>query len=366
MRDSVPLTDLVNGIAAKHGEKRHLTLMDNNITATPRYKEIIAEIIDLGFGAGAKLQRKGSLLQRRLDFNQGVDARILCKDPMYLREMAKTCINPLRIAFDHLGLKKSYMQAVRYANEYGIHNLSNYMLYNFLDKPADLYERLHINIVLNRELNLRIWSFPMRFQPVTLKDRSHVGKHWSWYQLRSFQVILQATHGVVTGNPKFFYHAFGEDAEEFNRLLFLPHHMIFYREYYETGEGKAEREECEKRLKNLSEGQTADLHEILSKLRSVRKIQPHQHSADSTVQQLLAFYKPMPKEQQDNILQSRKVRSISSAVDVAHSPALEEDQRVEDAGLYDNDKDNEKHAHLPYQNKATSLETPRDKILAAQ
>ena len=113
LRDSVPLTNLVKGIAAKYGEKRHLTLMDNNITATPRYKEIIAEIVDLGFGAGATITRGGKKLQRRLDFNQGVDARILCKDPMYLREMAKTCINPLRIAFDHLGLKKPYSQAIR-------------------------------------------------------------------------------------------------------------------------------------------------------------------------------------------------------------------------------------------------------------
>ena len=231
-----------------------------------------------------------------------------------------------------------------------------------MDKPEDLYERLRINIELNKELGLRIWSFPMRYQPVTLKDRSHIGKNWSWYQLRSFQVILQATHGVVTGNPKFFDHAFGKNAEEFNRLLFLPHHMIFHREHYEKGEGRDERGECEKRLRNLSEGQAADLHDILSSLKSVRNIKQTKYSADSAVQQILAFYKPMPKEQEDSILQSRKVRSIASAVDIAHAPILEDDQRVEDAGLYDN----EKNTDLPYESREKLQEIPKRQISVAQ
>ena len=69
--------------------------MDNNITASARYKEVIAEIRDLGFEPGAKLKRPGCRpVQRRVDFNQGVDARILAKSPMYLREMATICISP--------------------------------------------------------------------------------------------------------------------------------------------------------------------------------------------------------------------------------------------------------------------------------
>src|SRR3546814_13771472 len=82
-----------------------------------RFREIIAEIRDLGFEAGATLKRPGECTasKRRVDFNQGVDARILCKDPMYLQELATICLKPLRIAFDHLGLKKPYEQAIRYS-----------------------------------------------------------------------------------------------------------------------------------------------------------------------------------------------------------------------------------------------------------
>ena len=102
--------------------------MDNNITASARYKEVIAEIRDLGFTPGAKFERDGLRpLKRRVDFNQGVDARILVKSPMFLREMSTICISPLRIAFDHIGVRKVYETSVRMAADNGITSLSNYM-----------------------------------------------------------------------------------------------------------------------------------------------------------------------------------------------------------------------------------------------
>ena len=127
-RDTESISAVVNEIEKLYGPKKDLILMDNNVVASSKYKEIIAEIRDLGFQRGATLKRGNKpAVQRRVDFNQGVDARILCKDPMYLREMATIAIKPLRIAFDHLGVKKPYATAVRYAAEAGIVNLSNYM-----------------------------------------------------------------------------------------------------------------------------------------------------------------------------------------------------------------------------------------------
>ena len=209
-RDTESLTSVVRAIDELYGPKKDLLLMDNNVVASPRFKEIIAEIRDLGFTSGAKLKREGMRpVQRRVDFNQGVDARILCKDPMYLRELATICLKPLRIAFDHLGLRKPYEQAVRYSVEYGLTELSNYMLYNFHDGPSDLFERMRLNLKLNEELGVRIWSFPMRYQPTDRPDRGHVGDKWSRYQLRSMQIILQATHGIVSGEAPFFKRAFG-------------------------------------------------------------------------------------------------------------------------------------------------------------
>src|SRR5262249_3495409 len=156
-RDVQPLTYLVNRIRELYGEKKDLVLMDNNVVASARSKEIIAEIRDLGFARGAKLSRGKVPIQRRVDFNQGVDARILCKDEVFLKELASICIKPLRIAFDHLGVRKPYETSVRIAHSFGLTELSNYMLYNFHDTPPDLYERMALNVSLNEQLGIRIW-----------------------------------------------------------------------------------------------------------------------------------------------------------------------------------------------------------------
>src|SRR5207237_3427252 len=127
-----------------------------NVVALALFNEIIAEIRALGFASGAKLHRphERAPVQRRVDFKQGVDARILCKDPVYLRELASICLKPLRIAFDHLGLKAPYERAVRYAHEVGLLSMSNYMLYNFHDTPEDLFARMRLNVELNEKLGL--------------------------------------------------------------------------------------------------------------------------------------------------------------------------------------------------------------------
>lgn len=264
-REVPPITNLVSGVEKQFGPKKDLILMDNNVVASARYREVIAEIRDLGFQRDALFERPGkSRVKRRVDFNQGVDARILIKAPMFLREMSTICIDPLRIAFDHVGMSRVYKRSVQMAADYGLTSLSNYMLYNFMDTPRDLYDRMRINIELNERLGVRIWSFPMRYLPVTMKDRSHVGRHWNRYYLRSFQIILQATHGVVSGNGQFFRRAFGASYEEFECLLTLPHAFIFQRDYYERGPGKPVLDEYHSLYRRLTRLQRTELLELLS------------------------------------------------------------------------------------------------------
>ena len=339
-REMPPLSNLVEGVRKRYGDKKDLVLMDNNITASARYKEVIAEIRDLGFTPGAKLSRDGKQpVKRRVDFNQGVDARILAQSSMFLREMSTICISPLRIAFDHIGVRKVYEKSIRMAADNQITSLSNYMLYNFMDTPKDLYQRMRLNIDLNEELGIRIWSFPMRYQPVTLKDRSHVGKNWNRYYLRSFQLMLQATRGVVSGSPAFFLRAYGENSEEFERLLKLPHAFIFHREYFENGEGRAQREEYESLRQKLSESQEKELGSLLanpangSGMGSRQFLQlANDQTVDQRIRQLMLFHGLDTKE--DSKTQSRQLLSEM----IANGSYLEEDEVVEDAGLFDHDE----------------------------
>lgn len=335
-REMPPISGLIAGVKKQFGPKKDLILMDNNVVASPRYVEIIAEIRDVGFHRGALLERIGSpAIKRRIDFNQGVDARILAKTPMYLREMSTICINPLRIAFDHVGMRRVYERAVEMAADYGLRSLSNYMLYNFMDTPRDLYERMMINIELNERLGVQIWSFPMRYLPVTMKDRSHIGKNWNRYYLRSFQIMLQATHGVVSGSTEFFLRAFGSSLEEFERLLTLPHAFIFHRNFYEHGEGRPVLDEYNALLYRLTSRQRSELIGLISAALLGR---PQRNafmrlfsdkSIDGVIRQLSRFYAidtTAPKV--------TDIRQVFPELTPNYT-LPEPDELVEDAGLYD-------------------------------
>jgi hypothetical protein len=343
-RDTDSLTGVVQAIDQLYGPRKDLILMDNNVVASPRFKEIIAEIRDLGFTPGARLLRPGARapVQRRVDFNQGVDARILCKDKMYLRELSTICLKPLRIAFDHLGVRKPYEQAVRYAHEFGLAELSNYMLYNFHDDPADLFARMRLNVTLNEELGVRIWSFPMRYQPTNRPDRGHVGERWSRYQLRSMQIVLQATHGVVSGEPEFFKRAFGDTAEDYERILALPHDFIFNRDWYERYDGRAEFDSFQTEFAKLNEHDRSELITLLSS-RDPRDFGTLRDETDSdAVRHVLPYYLPRPKEELFAIWAKQKVRG-SAPMDLG----LADDERVEDAGLDYEEDGNQMTPALP-------------------
>lgn len=340
LRATSSITRIVREIEHHYGEKKDLIFMDNNITALPRIKEVIDEVVDLGFGRGMTMTRRGATIQRRVDFNQGVDARELAKDENLMKQLARVCVSPLRIAFDHLSQKDSYETAVRMATENGIKDLSNYMLYNHMDAPEDLFERMYLNVRLNQELGIRIFSFPMRYQPVDRIDRAHVGKYWKRYQLRSFQVILQATHGIVSGASDFFREAFGNSVEDFKNLLFRPHHMIFNRFWYRKGGGgEAEFEAYLSAVNKLTDGQRIEVIDLLSdvmfnlsdhpRLTRDELVDMFAKEEDVTLRSVLQFYVPPTREEEYSIWNLRKSARLSTNF------GLSEDEVVEDASLND-------------------------------
>ena len=168
---------------------------------------------------------------RYLDFNQGVDGRKINDENM--EQLARLAIHPLRIAFDDIKLKDVYCKAVRTAHRHGINQISNYILFNYKDKPEDLYERLRVNIELNEELNIQIFSFPMKYSPINETDRTYIGANWCKKSVRAISAILQVTKGVVAAGSSFFYKAFGNNLEEYHEILAMPRELIMFRSYFE-------------------------------------------------------------------------------------------------------------------------------------
>lgn len=226
--DYIPLKKQIQAINKKYGEKKDLILLDNNVLASNKFDQIIDEIREVGFHKGAKLNNR----LRYVDFNQGIDLRLLTQKKM--EQLAELNVYPLRIAFDHIRLKDKYIQKIKWAAELGFKRISNYILYNYVDTPEDFYERLRINVELNEKLGTKIYSFPMKYIPVKNKDRKFTGEHWTRRYLRSIQCILQATHGIVSPRREFFEAAFGKNIEEFKRLLIMPDKYIIYREDYKN------------------------------------------------------------------------------------------------------------------------------------
>ena len=176
---------------------------------------------------------------RYVDFNQGVDARLFTEEIVEL--LSRIAIRPLRIAFDDIKTFPSYNKAIRMSAAAGLKDFSNYLLYNFVDKPLDLYQRLRINVELCDELNVNIYSFPMKYHPIRkgkddAEDLSHnrdyIGKHWNRKYIRAIQAILNSTKGKVGKGITFFLEAFGNDETENMELLEMPETFILYRFFF--------------------------------------------------------------------------------------------------------------------------------------
>lgn len=176
---------------------------------------------------------------RYVDFNQGVDAHLFTEEIVEL--LSRIAIRPLRIAFDDIKTFPSYNKAIRMSAAAGLKDFSNYLLYNFVDKPLDLYQRLRINVELCDELNVNIYSFPMKYHPIRkgkddAEDLSHnrdyIGKHWNRKYIRAIQAILNSTKGKVGKGITFFLEAFGNDETEYMELLEMPETFILYRFFF--------------------------------------------------------------------------------------------------------------------------------------
>ena len=179
--------------------------------------------------------KKPSQRKRIVDFNQGIDSRLITDENM--KKLSEINISPLRIAFDHWSLRKIYERSIRIAVNNGIKSLSNYLLYNFEDKPEELYYRLKMNVDLCEELDASIYSFPMKYHPINDKEffsnRDYIGKHWNRKFIRAVQAVLNSTKGKIGKGKEFFEEAFGRDVDEFYKILWMPETFIIYRRIYD-------------------------------------------------------------------------------------------------------------------------------------
>ena len=256
----ISIKESIRRVDEQFGPKKDLLLMDNNVLRSPRFDEIIDEIKELGFAKGATYinPRTGNRVQRFVDFNQGLDAFLL--NDHKAKRLAELALRPARIAFDHIEDVDAYKKAICLCARSGITHMSNYLLYNGedfkgkghtykADRPEDLYERMRISMDLCEDLNkeldykVAIFSFPMRYIPLSHTKRGFVGARWNAKYLRALQRMLIPTQGKGVSSRSFFEADFGTSAEEFVMYLAMPEEHLGWRGHFveKKNEGKAER-----------------------------------------------------------------------------------------------------------------------------
>jgi len=157
---------------------RKIILWDNNILAAPNLRQVLDELRELGL---------------KVDFNQGLDARLVTPD--IAGEIANLKTDVIRIAYDRQEMENCVERAIKYFNTAGVRGrkIVCYVLYNYTDSPDDFFERIR---------NLMEWgvvSYPMRFEPLnSLKKNCHIGPKWTSEELEMVADARRVlgTHGA--------------------------------------------------------------------------------------------------------------------------------------------------------------------------
>jgi len=273
------------------GDKPKLKLMDNNVLASSSLKQIVSDLLTLGYGKNV-FTETNPRRPRVVDFNQGLDATFVTKETM--AQIGKLNLKPMRIAFDRLAERKVYIKAIRIAHKYGVCKFSNYMLYNFKDTPKDLYERLRINISINKAFrkkpsntSLTIYSYPMRYAPIDsiespldLASEMAGPDQWTRRFIRSVEVMKGVAHGCISPTPALAIRAIGRTYNEFLLNLYTPEVILRNRDIYERktyapdqNPGTGELEAFRKYLRRLLKSRGAEF-EVFHRIVTANRRKP--------------------------------------------------------------------------------------------
>jgi len=149
------------------GHKR-VILFDNNFLASSGWEGVLDEIEELDL---------------RVDFNQGLDARLISE--RVAKRISEVKVDRfVRISYDYLSMRRFVKKAIDLLKAQGIdgRNILVYTLYNFTDSPQDLFNRI------KDTLSWGAVSYPMRFQPTnTLSKNTYVALGWDTIRLNAVQ-----------------------------------------------------------------------------------------------------------------------------------------------------------------------------------
>ena len=164
------------------GHKR-VIFFDNNFLASPSWRKILDEVEELNL---------------RVDFNQGLDARLVTKE--VADRISRLKIDRfIRLSYDHIQMKPFVRKASKLLKSQGINarNILVYTLYNFTDDPDDFWTRVS---------DILKWGavcYPQRYEPnQALYKNQHISPKWDATKLNA----VQRARRVIGNNGAFLPH----------------------------------------------------------------------------------------------------------------------------------------------------------------
>lgn len=134
-------------------------LWDNNILGIPDWWNIIQEL---------------KALKLEVDFNQGLDARLLSEE--VIQSLKEIKINPIRLAYDNTGMRDYLEKAILFLEKNGFRKrrVIVYVLYNYTESPEAFLDKIR------DLLEWGVVAYPMRFEPLdTLEKNQYVSPLWT-------------------------------------------------------------------------------------------------------------------------------------------------------------------------------------------
>jgi hypothetical protein len=177
----------------------NIIFWDNNWLASPNFAKDCDTLRKLG---------------KKIDFNQGLDARLYDEDAAI--EMSTLRFDPIRFAFDDICLEKQVIRAIELAKKYANTEIRVYVLYNFLDTPEDFFHRISL---LNK---LHVLAFPMAYRKPDPEGTNSPGIHWNTALLRALKLSLLFYYrrGMITASRDSFNSIYGKTSKQFISKLY--------------------------------------------------------------------------------------------------------------------------------------------------
>lgn len=158
------------------GHKK-VIFFDNNFLASPGWKDVLKEVEELDL---------------RVDFNQGLDPRLITEEVATRISQLKTD-RLIRLSYDHRETRPYVRKAIELLKSKGIsgRNILVYTLYNFTDDPQDFFNRM------KDTLKWGAVSYPMRYQPTrALTKNTHIASKWDQIRL---EAVARARRVIGSG-----------------------------------------------------------------------------------------------------------------------------------------------------------------------